>query len=162
MHKILALIILLSLLTAGCGSAQQPTPVPVPLGTPLLAANPPMLTDTWDVALTQTGGIMGMARVITVSSSGDYRVTDQRASVPFAGTLGIAEMAKLSVQIKSADKAPVNANSQTTCADCFVYQLQINRDGKNDTFTFDDTTLPGSDLEPLIIFLRDLGNNAMN
>lgn len=162
MRNIFPLFLLIALAAAGCGNAQQPTPVPVPLGTPLLAANPPMLTDTWDVTLTQTGGIMGLFRVITVASSGDYRVTDRRASEPVLGTLSLEEMAKLSVQIKSADKEPVSTPVQTTCADCFLYQLQINRDGKNDTFTFDDTTLPGSAFESLIIFLRDLGNNSMN
>jgi len=138
------LFTLLALLVAGCSPS---------------ATAPARVTASereWSmIRMTQSGGIMGLSRSIKISSSGKVMVTDDRAAKKIKGELSAAELSALNEQI-SALKDSFNQPDSRMCADCFIYDLDIQGKGKGIRAQLNDMTLSGSDFESLVTFLLDL------
>jgi hypothetical protein len=47
------------------------------------------------------------------------------------------------------------------CADCFIYDLEIQENGKNFAVQLNDISLPNSGLESLVTYLRGLIETAL-
>jgi hypothetical protein len=142
---------LITLFIAGCSYA-----TPMPLKTDL-----PSLVSEWTIKLTHSGGIMGLSRSIEISFDGKYVVMDERAGKTITGKLSTDELIKLNKLIANYKYIMTNNPRQSNCADCFIYNLEIQGNGKKFSVQEDDITLPKSGMETLIIYLRGLIDAAL-
>ncbi len=153
LRTIFPFVLIIALLVAGCASF---APTNAPAATPTL----PAIADEWTVKMTHSGGIMGLMRSIEVSSDGSYTVADERAGKAASGTLTEEELKKLTKLITGtefiASEKPGGA-----CADCFIYDIEIQSSGKNFATQLDDISLPESGMENLVTFLRELIDSAL-
>ncbi|HEY2981037.1 MAG TPA: hypothetical protein VGJ22_07650 [Anaerolineales bacterium] len=121
----------------------------------------PALNDSWTITLTQSGGFIGISRTVTITSDGKVVAVDDREGQTATLQLTPQEIASLKVEISKARlKTPIQ--TETGCADCFVYDLQIKTAGPNFSVQLDDVNLPESGLQPLIMYLQDLMNRALS
>lgn len=142
---VLPMTLIIALLVSGCSPAFTQVP---------LATQPSSPADEWSVKLTQSGGIMGWMRSVEVSSDGRYTITDGRANKTVTGKLDGSRLSELHEIVENARF--ISGAPPGVCADCFVYKIEIRNGGRNLTAQLDDTTLPGSGMEPLVEFLRGL------
>ena len=137
--------------TSACGPAQLQPSYPQPLPSP---------SGSWDLSLAQSGGIAGVSLKVTVSSDGQLTAEDARSNRSVTQTLPPDTMAKLAA-LYSAVALSTPQSPHSGCADCFLYDLELNSAGKALSFKFDDTTLGGSGVEELIHFLQQLRDAAL-
>jgi hypothetical protein len=149
-------VLLISLLVAGCTAPTTREPASTPT-----ASNPPALDGEWTVYMTHSGGIMGLSRSIEVSSDGKFTVVDERENKTTTGQLTTDELAKINEQVMSFEYIPASKPGGMACADCFIYDLEIQRDGKRFAAQLSDVSLPGSGLESLVSYLRELIDTAL-
>ncbi|MFZ5881565.1 MAG: hypothetical protein ACOY0R_19545 [Chloroflexota bacterium] len=115
---------------------------------------------TWSLRLVQSGGIMGLLRSVDVSSDGRMTVTDQRADQTVSRELTAEELARLGELVAQASDTA--SKNPAVCADCFVYEVTLERDaGGTLAATVDDVNLADSGLAPLIHALRALMDKAL-
>ncbi len=126
---------------------------------PDITYTPPPIEDEWSVTMVQSGGIMGLLRSIRVSSDGAYSVLDERAGQRVDDELGDAELAALKDLVAGfsflAPKMPM------VCADCFVYNVEIQSGGQKLVAEIDDVSLPETGMGPLVEFLRGVMDSAL-
>ncbi len=150
MSRLLLVFVLTFSLTACVPALMRPQAAPSQ-ATPSV----PLSQGKWTVKLTQSGGIMGLQRNITVTSDGKIVAVDERTNQTVTSKLTQEELGRLKVRLDSS--AFTTAAPQTAvCADCFLYDLEVQSGGQTYSAHYDDTNLPDSSLEPLIAFLRDL------
>lgn len=125
--------------------------------TPTLPAD---LGDTWTIDMTQSGGIMGLRRSVEISSDGKYTVIDERMNKSVSGVLSTNELARLK-EIISTLKMEAQTPKQSVCADCFVYDIEIQSNDETIRLPLDDITLPESGMEPLVSALITVMNTAL-
>jgi hypothetical protein len=124
-----------------------------------IAYTPPPITEEWTVSMTQSGGIMGLQRSITVTSDGKYTVTDERAGNTVKNKLTEAQTTELQDLVTSLEfTAP---KKPAICADCFVYDVEIQSNGQKMIVQADDIALPDSGIAPLVDFLRGIMDAAL-
>lgn len=154
MSRSLATILLTLILTA-C----MPL-TPAPAAEPIATAGLPR-QENWTIRFTQSGGIAGMTREMEISSDGQLKVADDRTGRDASGQVSGAELTRLHELVNS-----LNYNAQsgpTTCADCFIYTLEISSgSGKPFTAQADDVSLEASGLMPLVEYLRTLMERELN
>ncbi len=156
MHRLLTLTVLLILLAA-CAPA---TPIE---SKPTQATQPSApLEGQWTIRMIHSGGIMGLMRVIEVSSDGTFTVVDERASKTVTDKLPASGLAELQTLVTSARPASVPAGP-SLCADCFIYDIEISSEGAGRPMKYhlDDTTLSNSGMAELVNYLRSLMDEAL-
>ncbi len=145
--------LIIALLVAGCASF---APANAPAATPTL----PTIADEWKVKMTHSGGIMGLMRSIEVSSDGSYTITDERANKKVSGMLTKEEMTKLTKLISNTEFI-ANEKPSGSCADCFIYDLEVQNSGGKFIIQLDDISLPDSGMEDLVTSLRALMDSEL-
>jgi hypothetical protein len=156
MSRIIILFVLvMSLLVTSCSSPLTPEPLKTSVPSPAAAGN------EWMIKMTHSGGIMGLSRSIEISSDGKYTVTDTRANKTVTAELTANELAKLNKIVSESKFASTTKPQPSSCADCFVYSLDVQLNGKKFTCQADDITLSSSGLESLVTYLRDLMNSEL-
>ncbi|MFM8874714.1 MAG: hypothetical protein ACKOGC_01485 [Anaerolineae bacterium] len=141
--------ILTAALLIGCkGSSQE------------IYYTPPALAEEWTVNMTQSGGIMGMMRSIEVASDGNYVTTDERAHTSVTGKLTEQELSQFEGLVSSFNFTPPEISA--VCADCFVYDIEIQSGGQKMILKTEDISLPDSGIEPFVDFLRRIMDEALN
>lgn len=161
-RRILAgLLVLLVLL--GCRTLTSGLPAPAPANPPASAETPsgpalqlPTLTGNWQITMNMSGGIMGMSRQVEVSNNGNVTVTDMRSNKSSSTRLSSADLTALDQLVTGSKYYP--ADSPSTCADCFVYDLEISSGGQKFQAHVDQVTLPASGLQPLVDLLTQVMN----
>jgi len=143
-------VLVTALLVSGC--APSPKTVPSAL---------PVLDGEWTVKMTRSGGIMGVMRSMEIYSHGSYVITDDRSKQTLTGELSEDELARLKGIVASSEYAGMDKPGTSGCADCFVYDLEIQGGGSKFIVQLDDVGLPDSGLETLVIFLRELIDRAL-
>lgn len=151
---------LIILLIAGCKSSLTPEPLKTPTLEPP-KSNLPALDSEWTINMAYSGGIMGLSRSIEISSDGRFSVTDERAGKKIIGNLSADDLSKLNGQVRSSEYFPASKLDGMGCADCFIYDLNIQGDGKNIAAQLNDINLPNSGLEALVVYLRGLIETAL-
>lgn len=152
-------VLFISLFTASCGQATTPAP----LNTPAIEAPTPTLPasgNEWTITMNHSGGIMGLMRSIEVSSDGKYIVVDERTNKTITGELSADELSKIN-ELVSTEYIPTSKPNGMGCADCFLYDLEIQAVGKRVAIKLNDISLPGSGFEPLVSLLRGLMDTAL-
>jgi hypothetical protein len=147
--------LLITLLITSCGSFSTPEPFNTPTTKPSTPGG------DWTIKMTQSGGIMGLSRSIEVTSDGKYSVVDERANKTVTGELTANELSELNKLVKTSNHIPATKPDGKGCADCFVYDLEIQVNGENFSFQLNDVTLPNSGLEPSVTYLRGLIDTAL-
>ena len=144
-------ILVFALLISACSPSG-----PSPLATPSL----PALGETWTIKMNQSGGIMGLSRSVEISSDGKFTVTDDRTDQKVEGQLTDDELTQLRDLAANTKLTTTPETESAGCADCFVYTIEI-QNGKSFNTQLNDISLPGSGLESLVAFLRDLMDKAL-
>ncbi|MCL4270539.1 MAG: hypothetical protein KJZ72_13385 [Anaerolineales bacterium] len=141
---------ILPLFVLGCMSTSAtPTSEPTPLS----------VEDGWTIKMTQSGGIMGLMRSIEVNSGGSYTVNDERASQHVSGTLTKSQLDGLNKVLTVMQFTPSRPTG--VCADCFIYEIDIQANGNQTLIQVDDLSLPDSGMVSLITELRGLMESAL-
>jgi hypothetical protein len=154
MSKIIyAFALIVALLVAGCASS--------PTNTPAATPTQPAIEDEWTVTMTHSGGIMGLMRTVEVTSDGSYTVTDERSKSKVIRELNEADLATLHELVSNVELRSPEDSRPSVCADCFIYDIEIQSNGKISTIQLSDITLPGSGMENLVSFLRGLIDSAL-
>ena len=144
-------IALLVALVSACGPAQLQPSGPQPLPSP---------SASWSLSLSQSGGIAGVSLKLDISSDGQLTAADQRSGRSVSQSLPPETMAKLTALY--AVLALVTAQSPaSTCADCFIYDLEVTSSGRVVSVHADDTTLNASGAGDIIRYLRQLRDTAL-
>lgn len=121
----------------------------------------PNLSGGWKIKMTHSGGIMGLLRSVEVSADGKYTVTDERASQTFSGELGANELAKLIDVVSNSEYISPSGPAGMVCADCFVYDLEIQGSDSTLTVQLNDISLPDSGMAPVVGYMRGLIDKAL-
>ena len=132
-------VFLLALLMVGCGAPQA---------SDVSFSVEPV---DWNVTLVKSGGIMGVSRSVQIASSGEVTLKDLRSNLTTQSKLTPAELATLAGLVLSAN--PDGPAQPSQCADCFIYDVKINLGDEIHELQFDDSSLAGSPLQPLVEFL---------
>jgi hypothetical protein len=148
-------VLLISLLIASCSPSSTPQPFNTP-ATEAQTSTLPAPGSEWAIKMTHSGGIMGLSRSIEISSDGKFTVMDERAAKTTSGELSADELSKINEQVISAEYIPAAKPDGMGCADCFIYDLEIQRNGEKFSVQLNDISLPNSGLESLVSNLRGL------
>ncbi len=138
---------------SACALAPRPTKLssPVPLPSPV---------GKWALKLTQSGGIAGVMLTVEVSSDGQLKAEDQRSGRSVTQVLPPQTMAELQ-RLISATAISTPGAPRSGCADCFIYDLEIQSNGNSTRVHADDITINDSGAADLILFLRKLRDSAL-
>jgi len=147
-------LILFSLILTSCRPTATQTPLATPTEKPA-STGLPMLEGRWSLRLVHSGGIMGLSRSLVISADGKYWATDERTGKTYTGLLSAEEFSKIKELIASAEYEQTT-QPEMTCADCFIYELQILSNGEKFYVQLNDLELPKSGLESLITTLRNI------
>jgi len=120
----------------------------------------PALEGTWSITLTQSGGFAGLQRTVIIANDGSVVAVDERERRIAALQLSEAELTGLEEQL-SAARVIRPTETETGCADCFIYDLRIDSASESFSIQLDDVTLPDSGLQPLVANVRDLMERAL-
>ena len=143
------------------GCAQSTAAYPNPETETSTSISLPNLSGGWKIKMTHSGGIMGLLRSVEVSADGKYTVTDERASQTFSGELGANELAKLVEVISTSEYISPSGPEGMVCADCFVYDLEIQGSDSTLTIQLNDINLPDSGMAHVVGYLRGLIDKAL-
>ena len=151
-------VLFIVLLITGCSAT---TPEPLKSTPELPDSNLPSLDGNWKIKMTHSGGIMGLSRSIEISSDGKYTVVDERASKTITGELNADELSELKRQVSSSEYISAGKPDGMGCADCFIYDLEIQGNEEKLNIQLNDINLPNSGLERLVSHLRGLIEAAL-
>lgn len=145
--------LIISLLLTACGQAAtaQPAASPTPE-----KSDAPTSEGPWTIRMMHSGGIMGLARSIEISSDGKFKITDERLSTTITGELSSDELSKINELVSTAEFIAASKPDGMGCADCFVYDLEIQRNDDSFLAQLNDLNLHDSGLAPLVDHLRGL------
>ena len=132
-------------------SCSQLKSIPQPLPSP---------SSKWTVTLNQSGGIAGVLLTATVSSDGQLTAEDQRSHRSVTQTLPSQTLTKLN-QLVSSTSVSATSTPQSGCADCFIYDLEIQTEESNFQVHVDDVTMKNSGAADLIAFVIKLRDDAL-
>lgn len=126
---------------------------------PRVIYTPPALEGDWLVRMTLSGGFAGLLRKIEVKSGGEYVVIDEKVKKTFSDDLTEAEISNLEELVsKLKFFAP---EMPTGCADCFIYEIEIESGGRKMIASADDISLEDSGLGELVQFLHNIMDRAL-
>jgi len=155
MRTFLLLTLLSSLLISGCRQVPRPESRAVP------TAISPVPAGAWTIKMVQSGGIMGLSRSLEVTSDGKFTVVDNRANKTINGNISPDELSNINDLVSSSEYIPPSKPNGMVCADCFIYELEIQTSGKKFAIQLNDISLPNSGLEPLVSRLSELMDTAL-
>ena len=152
MNKFILSLLITLIFLSSCGTAGSIKQIPQPLASP---------SDNWNIKLVQSGGIAGVLLTVDVSSDGQLKAEDQRSQRSASKILSSQTTAELKGLIfntvVSTSRVP-----QSACADCFIYNLEIQSDGKAVKIQVDDATINDSSAQGLITTLLKIRDEALN
>jgi len=99
---------------------------------------------------------MGLSRSIEISPDGNFTIVDKRTERTMNGELSAAGLSKVKELISSSNHVSPTKPNGMTCADCFIYDLEIRTDEEEFAIQLNDISLPESGLESLVDYLRNL------
>jgi hypothetical protein len=154
MKKII-LLVLLSITLSACAGASGGTDAPVSLGTPTSHLQSGCSVPAqWVVEYTRSGGIAGFNESLTLDSGGRLTVESERPAAAFQETLSKEQVDAIAGLLARACPFEMNPND-AGCADCYLYKLVVQMDGRSYVLLATDVTLT-EELHPLISELSGL------
>jgi len=104
---------------------------------------------------------MGLLRHVEINSSGEFTVSDERTKQTKTGILSQNDLETLGDLVETVKPVSIDPLKNMVCADCFVYSLEIRRDGKSLSAELDDISLPDSGYELLVTELRKIMDDVL-
>jgi hypothetical protein len=154
MSKIISILLTLILLSA-CAGMPAGTPVSEPRGTPTSQSNMACsVPTTWDIQYNRSGGFAGFNQSMTLDNGGNLTVKSERPAVDVQKTLSDEQVKDITELLVGACPFKTNVD-KGNCADCFVYDLNVQMDGQVYSVHASDVTL-SEELQPLINALSQL------
>jgi hypothetical protein len=86
---------------------------------------------------------------------------DEIADKTISGELIAIEVSKINKIVSDSNFSSITKPQKSSCADCFIYGIETQVNGKKGVYQMDDITLSASGLESLVIYLRDLMDSAL-
>ena len=151
-----ALLAALGLLSCSFFYALIPTPTPEMLPTQAVGRLPKLSGD-WHIRMAQSGGIAGVSRTLEISSSGEMTIIDERSKKQSTSQLPPDVLAMLKEMVASTEYRPIS--QPMGCADCFIFDLQVDNGKEKFQTQIDEVNLPNSGLETLVGFLGKMLNS---
>ena len=151
MNKLTLCLLMVIIICASCGEPKSIETNLQPL---------PSASGKWNVKLTQTGGIAGVFVTVEVSSDGQLVAENQRSQQRVTKTLSSQTIAELRGLIFNSILSTSHVQ-QTVCADCFIYDLEIQSEGNNVKIQVDDVTINNSSARELITALLRVRDDAL-
>lgn len=155
-NHLLAALIALSFFMSACGPAVIVPPDARPLPSPSGPTSSPV--DAWNISLDQSGGFAGVQLHVDISSDGRLTAENGRSGKKVTKDLDAATLGKLSALVSAASNLE---SPRSSCADCFLYDLQVRSAGGSVRVQADDTTLAASGTQDLILLLQQLRDSAL-
>ena len=161
-----AATLILTACAASIGEVATATPVPPPSQTPAptaaaathavsATASTCTVEAPWSVELRISGGIAGIERKVEVDSSGKYEVEDLQTGEKVEGPLSPARMARVEEGLSGVCLAG-DPGRPPACADCFTYSLEVTYGGTAFQAVYNDLSLAGSPMAPLVGTLNQI------
>lgn len=150
-YRFRSLTLVVLAVTSACVLARTGSPAPQPLPSP---------EGSWSLELDQSGGFAGVHLSLQVTSAGQLTATDLRSGRTATQSLSpdtMAELRRLMAQAAISDVP----GKPSSCADCFVYNLTLKSNSGTVQMQADDSTLGNSPAQPLISYLRSLGDSTL-
>jgi hypothetical protein len=132
-------------------SCSQAKPIPQPFPSP---------SSKWTVKLNQSGGIAGVLLTVEISSDGQLKARDQRSNRNVTQNLSSQSTSKLN-QLISNTAVSAKGVPQSSCADCFIYDLEIQSEESDLHIHVDDVTIKNSGASELITYVIKLRDDAL-
>jgi len=156
MSKIISLLFIGILLSACAGvPANAPTSMPEPAATPTRssssACNSP---SSWTIRFNRSGGFAGFNETLTLDNGGNLTIQSERPPVDVQKIISEVQVATFTELLSQTCPFDVALN-KGTCADCFIYDLEIEMDGQTYSVQASDVTL-SEELQPLVGALSQL------
>lgn len=152
-------ILLISLILSACAGMPASTPTPEPLGTPTslptTACSPPA---KWSIQFNRSGGFAGLDETLTLDSEGSLVVQSKRPPTDVEMTISKDQVEAITDSLVQACPFENDSTKGDECADCFVYDLNIQMDGQTYSVRASDVTLT-DELHPLVDALSQLVQN---
>jgi hypothetical protein len=152
MNKFILSLLITLIFLSSCGTAGSIKPIQQPLASP---------SNNWNVTLTQSGGIAGVQLTVDISSDGQLKAEDQRSQRSASKILPSQTIALLRGLVFNAI-ASYGSVPLSACADCFIYNLEIQSDDKDIKIQVDDSTINVSTAQGLITTLIKIRDEALN
>ena len=154
MSKIIPLL-LIAIAFSACAGVPVSTPLPESLATPTSNLQAACSSPTeWKIQYNRSGGFAGFNESMTLDTDGNLTVQSERPPAD--------EQKKISEdQVKAITELLVQAcpfevgSTKGVCADCFIYDLNIQMNGQTYAVQVSDITLT-EELQPLISALSQL------
>ncbi|MGD8406735.1 MAG: hypothetical protein PVJ21_23965 [Anaerolineales bacterium] len=135
------------------------TPTSEPVGTPTssskTACSPPA---KWSIQFDRSGGFAGLDESLTLDSGGSLEVQSERPPTKVEMSVSQAQVDAITDLLVQACPFVNDSTKGDGCADCFVYDLNIQIDGHIYSVQATDVTM-SEDLHPLIDALSQLAQN---
>jgi hypothetical protein len=109
---------------------------------------------TWDIQYNRSGGFAGFNQSMTLDNGGNLTVKSERPAVDVQKTLSDEQVKDITELLVGACPFKTNVD-KGNCADCFVYDLNVQMDGQVYSVQASDVTL-SEELQPLINALSQL------
>ena len=158
MSKI-TILLLISIVLSACAVMPANTPLPEPVGTPTSRSSTACSAPTnWTIQYNRSGGFAGFNESMTLDSGGNLTVKSERPPADVQETISDDQVKEISKLLGQACPFETDS-SKDSCADCFMYDLNIQMDGQTYTVHASDMTLI-EELQPLISALDQLLQDA--
>jgi hypothetical protein len=128
------------------------TPFPPPIPSP---------AENWTIVLKQSGGFAGVSLTVRVESDGAMTATEARGGREVTKPVSHSDMRAVE-RVLDALILHGQGGERSTCADCFLYELQITNLGGTIEWRGDDTTLDESGAGELVRLLGRLRDEALS
>lgn len=144
MSKI-TLLLFFSIILSACSGMSASNSTPEPPGTPLSTPTGPSKADcsppsNWTIEYHRTGGIAGFDQSLTLQSDGSLTIKNKQPPMEKQTTIPEDHLKPIADLLVQACPFEVNKTGGN-CADCFIYELEIQMDGKSYTVQAQDTNL---------------------
>ena len=126
---------------------------PVPASADVAPAAP------WQLGFRLSGGFAGIDRELRLASTGELTATDHRSAQTVMSRVPADELmhvAALVVSLPAVDPA-----RDTSCRDCLVYDLEVQKAGTSLTARLDELSLASTGLDDLVKTLTSMLNRAL-
>ena len=154
MSKIISIFLTLIVLSA-CAGMPASTPLPEPVGTPTSQSSAVCSApENWTVQFNRSGGFAGFNQSMTLDNGGNLTVQSERPAVDMQKTLSDDQVKAITELL--VDACPFDSGTDKgNCADCFLYDLDIQMDEHTYSVQASDITLSDG-MQPLISALSQL------
>lgn len=142
-NKLILGILAILIFNSSCSPLK---PIPQPLPSP---------STKWTVKMNQSGGFAPVLLSVEVSSDGHLKAEDQISHRTVSQTISVQKTTEI-MQLISKTSVPSKNMPESGCADCFIYDLEIQSEGSDIHLQVDDVTIKDSGAADMIALLRTL------